>query len=89
MKYKVVAVIWKDHLRANRQELKNNIEADLVSTLTFGILVKKTKTVLVVASEVERYSERDDLTYMVIIRKTIEGIKEYGEIEIDNLRIAP
>ena len=89
MKYKVVAVIWKDHLRANRQELKSNIEGDLVSTLTFGILVKKTKNVLVVASEVERYSERDDLTYMVIIRKTVEGIMEYGEIEIDNLRIAP
>lgn len=87
-KYKLVAVIWDDHIRVNRSQLSYDIEKDLVETLTFGILVKKTKDVLVVVSEVEKYSERDDLTYMIIIRKTVRAIKEYGEIEV-NLRIAP
>jgi hypothetical protein len=87
MTYKVVAVIWNDHMRVSRGELKRT--PNMVSTLTFGIIVEKTKQYIIVASDLERYDDRDDSTYMVIYRSNIQAIKEYGEIEIDNLRIAP
>lgn len=88
MKYKVVAVIWNDHLRVDRQEIPNNPDKLIVSTITLGILVKKTKSCVVISSDIERYEERDDSTYTIILKPMIQAIKEFGEIEIENLRIA-
>ena len=87
MKYKVVAVIWNDHMRVDRQELKRT--PNMVSTLTLGIIVEKNKKHLILASDIERYDDRDDSTYIIIRRCCVEGIKVFGEIEIENLRIAP
>lgn len=87
MTYKVVAVIWNDHMRVDRQELKRT--PNMVSTLTFGVIIEKNKKHLIIASDIERYDDRDDSTYIIILRSCIEGIKVFGEIEIDNLRIAP
>jgi hypothetical protein len=86
-KYKVVAVLWEDHVRVDRQELRKNL--DVVSTMTFGVLIEKNKKYVIVASDIERYEDRDDSTYTIILRPTIQAIKEYGEIEIENLRIVP
>lgn len=74
-------------MRATRQEIKRSW--DLVATMTFGVLIEKNKKYVIVASDIERYEERDDSTYTVILRPTIQAIQEYGEIQIDNLRIAP
>lgn len=82
-----MAVLWEDHMRVNRQELKRSL--DIVLTFTFGILIEKNKKYVIVASDIERYDDRDDSTYTIILRPTIQAIKEYGDIEIDNLRIAP
>lgn len=87
MKYKIVAVLWEDHMRVNRQELKKSYEP--VATLTFGVLIQKNRKYVIVASDIERYDDRDDATYTIILRPTIQAIKEYGDIDIDNLRIAP
>lgn len=84
-KYKVVAVIWDDHVRVSREDLPIIPEEHLVSTISFGVLVKKTKETLVVVSDLERFKDHTDSTYMIIIRKTVRAIKEYGEIEIENL----
>ena len=85
--YKVVAVIWDDHMRANRMEIHNDPELLITSTITFGALIKTTKRALVILSDLERYHDRDDGSYAVILRKTIQAVKEYGDIEIDNLKV--
>lgn len=89
MTYKVVAVIWEDHRRIDREPLVSDPESLIFPTISFGVLIKKTKKLLVLVSDIERYEEADDATYTVIFRSTVTGIKEYGEIDIDNLRIAP
>lgn len=87
MTYKLVAVIWNDHMRVNRQELTKS--PNMVATLTFGALVEKNKKFIIVASDIERYGDRDDVTYFIIYRSAIEAIQEFGEIQIENLRISP
>lgn len=88
MTYKVVAVIWEDHRRADREPLPNDPEDLIFPTISVGILVKKTKRLIILASDIERYESNDDATYSVIFRSNIQGIKEFGDIQIDNLRIA-
>lgn len=89
MKYKVVAVIWEDHRRVDRSSLPVDPEDLIFPTITIGALVRKTKRLIVIASDIERYEDRDDSTYTVIFRTNVNAIKEFGEIEIDNIRITP
>lgn len=86
MNYKVVAVLWEDHMHVNRQQITRNPE--MMLTLTFGVLIEKNKKYVIVASDIERYPDRDESSYTVILRSCIASIKEYGDIEIENLRIA-
>lgn len=90
MQYKVVAVFWQDHMHVSRQQIPLDIEEVVMEpTLTVGLLVKKTKNTIVIVSDIERYKDRDEASYMVIFRPSIIAIKEYGDIEIQNLRFAP
>lgn len=89
MTYKVVAVIWEDHRKVDRAPLIDDPQELIYPTLTFGILVKKTKRHLVIVSDIERYEDRDDTTYTIIFRSTVTAVKEFGDIEVENLRIAP
>ncbi len=89
MTYKVVAVIWEDHREVTRSPIVNDPEDLILPTITVGLLLKKTKRLLVVASDIERYEEGDNASYMVIFRSNVIGMKEFGELEVDNLRIAP
>lgn len=82
-------VIWEDHTRMDRQPLKGDVENLVVTSMSTGILLKRTKKWLVIASDIERYEDRDDCTYMIILRKAVLGMQEFGEVEINNLRIAP
>lgn len=88
MKYKVVAVIWNDHIAVRRDTIPDNPESLIFPTITFGVIVKKTKRTILVVHDIERYLDKDDASYTLIFRANIEGIKEFGEIEIDNLRIS-
>ena len=89
MKYKVVAVIWEDHRKVDRFSLVDDPEQLIFPSITFGILFKKTKRLLVIVSDIEKFEDKDDATYTLIFRSTVSAIKEFGEIELDNLRIAP
>lgn len=90
MTYKVVAILWQDHYTVSREELPNDPDSALLTpTLSFGIIVKETDKTILLVSDIERYSDRDEATYLLILKSTIEGIQTYGEIVVENLRFAP
>ena len=62
-----------------------NPDDAVIPTLTVGILYKQTKKAYVVVQDIEKYNDRDDITYF-IIRKPVLSLKEYGDIELEPLR---
>jgi len=85
--YKIIAVLWMDHVHMDRSPLPRNLEQlNLKPTLTVGVQLQDTDEALIVASDLERYDDRDDISYTVILKGTIVSIKEYGIIEIDGLK---
>lgn len=88
--FKVVAVLWQDHMQVTRSSIPTDPDLALSHpTLTIGALLKKSKKSVIILSDLERYADRDEANYMIILRSDILGIKEYGVITIDNLRFAP
>lgn len=81
--YKIVTVLWDDHIAFDRTTLVNDPDEVLKPTLTIGFIYKKTKKTLTVVSDVESYTDRKDASYTVILRDTIRSIKEYGTIELE------
>ena len=86
MNRKVVAIFWDDHLYVDRDKIPRNPDEELIPVLSVGIIYKETEKVLVLVNSIETYDDRDDASYTVIVKSTIRGTKEYGEIEIENLR---
>jgi hypothetical protein len=85
--YKVVAVLWEDHVsRIGAQLPLNPDEAFEVPTLTVGILLRETEKSLLIAHDVERLEDIDNSTYTVLLKTAVVGVKEYGQIEIEGLR---
>jgi hypothetical protein len=84
--YKVAAVFWEDHQHIHRGQMVRNPDKILLPTLSVGIILKETKKTLVLVSDIERYDDRDDASYLIILRSTITAIKEYGTIKINKLR---
>lgn len=85
-KYSLVAIIWEDHTAASRTSLPKNPDEFVTLVLSIGIIVEETEKVLVLASEIERYEERDDVSYIVIIKSTIVSREVYGTIKINKPR---
>lgn len=85
-KYKIVSILWLDHARFTDSKMIPDPDEAITPTLSVGVLYKQTENTYVVVSDIERYEDRDDTTYMVIQRATIVGEKEYGEIELEKLR---
>lgn len=86
MNRKVVSVIWDDHVYIDRDKVPRNPDEILTTNLSFGIIYQETEKSLVLVNCIEAYSERDDVSYTVILKSTIQAIKEYGEINLENLR---
>jgi len=86
MNKKIVAVIWDDHVYVDRDKIPKHPDDVLTTNLSVGILYDQTDKVLVLVNSIEAYEERDDVSYTVIVKATIQGIKEYGDIEINELR---
>lgn len=85
--YSVVAVLWQDHWGATRTALPVNPEEVLLPTLTVGLLVQETETLIIVVSDIERYDDRDDVTYTAIVKKAICGkVKTFGKLKIRKIR---
>lgn len=79
-KYRIAVVIWEDHYHVNQGELPEDLD-DIKPTLTVGIVLKETEKALILAHDVEPY---EDISYSVILKHAILGIKEYGEIELNH-----
>lgn len=86
MNRKIVAVIWDDHMYVDRDRIPADPDEVLISVLSVGIVYKETDKTLVLVNSIEPYEDRDDASYTIILKATIQSIKEYGEIEIANLR---
>lgn len=85
-KYKIVAVLWDDHIYVDRDRVPHSPDDEIMTTLSIGILYQQTNKSLTLVNSIERYDDRDDASYTIILCSTIQAIKEYGEIEIENLR---
>lgn len=84
--YDIVAVIWDDHISFDRSTLVDKPNSVLTPTLTVGFLFKETKNALIVVSNLERYKERDDTNFIVILKGCVRGTKRYGKIKIKKIR---
>lgn len=84
--YKIVSVLWEDASTFSGQALPTKLKNLITPSLTIGILFKKSKRYVIIASHVEKYTDRDDADYMVILRSNILAIKEYGSIPLEELR---
>jgi len=85
-KYDVVAILWDDHVAFDRSALVKHPDTVLIPTLTVGLLFKETKNVIIVVSNIERYHDRDDANYIVILKGCVRGIKKYGKIKVRKVR---
>lgn len=84
--FPLLAVFWEDHINRMCSPIPDNPDDEIIPTLTVGILVRETEKLLVLVSTFERYEDRDDADYMIILKSTIVGRKEYGKIELDHIR---
>ena len=83
--YKVVAVLWDDHITFQRTALLKHPDEIIKPTLTIGFIYKSTKKTLTIVSDLERYLDHTDASYMIILKATIRSIKEYGTIELESI----
>lgn len=87
MGYKVVAVLWEDHIsRIGAEVPLNPDEVFDVPTLTVGILLRETDKSFLIAHDIERLEETDNSTYTVILKNAVIGKQEFGSIDIENIR---
>lgn len=87
MLYKVVAVLWEDHITKIAAEIPENPDEVFdISTLTVGILLRETDKSLLIAHDIERFSEYDNGTFSVIRKDAVINIKNYGKIKLKNIR---
>lgn len=82
--YNIVAVFWEDHIQVTRSALVDNPD-DLFTRpmLSVGILYKETPKSILLVHDIERYEDRNDSTYIAILKNTILSTKVYGTIELD------
>lgn len=86
--YDIIVVLWEDHLRRDRYPIPLDPDSLVeIPTITAGILVRETEKTLVVASDLERYEDRDDATFTVIFKNAVIGLEKYGKIQLSDLRM--
>jgi hypothetical protein len=83
--YDIAIIFWEDHYSVVSSTLPENID-DVTPTLSVGLIIEETDKALVLAHDIEKYTERDDLTYTVILKNAVVGKKVYGKIKIEEPR---
>lgn len=84
-KYYIESVIWTDHMHVDRGSLPDDPDSHVGLTISFGVVLKETDKVLILVSEIERYSVEDEYSYLLIYKSAIIGRKRYGKIELSNI----
>jgi len=85
-KYPIVAVFWEDHVHYERSPIVKPKDAIPIPTLSVGVLYSEDDRVMIIVSDIERYNDRDESTYMVILKSTIVARKDFGKIKLRALR---
>ena len=83
--YNVVSVLWNDHVEFHRSKLHKHPEKLMRPTLTIGFIFRETDDTMTLVSDLERYEDGDEATYVVIYKATIVGVTEYGKIKLANV----
>lgn len=82
-KYSVVTVLWDDHIEVSRDTVPKNPDDYIVPVLSVGLLLEETDKAIVLVSGIERYAERDDVSYLIILKACILSIKKFGNLKIN------
>ena len=83
--YKIVSVLWEDASTFTGQELPQELIDLIIPSLTIGILYKQNKRYVIIASHIERYHDRDQADYTIILRNNIIAMQEHGTITLEDL----
>lgn len=87
VEYPIVAIIWEDHVTRISSEIPKNSDELIDSpTITVGILLSETDKTYLVAHDVERYDSYDNGTYTVILKNTVVGFKNFGDLQLNEIR---
>lgn len=84
--YSIVAVLWEDHTRVERESLPDDPDKVVIPTLSVGIIMQETKKVIVLVSNIERYVDSDDCNYLIIYKGSIIGQQDYGTIKLAKMK---
>jgi hypothetical protein len=84
--YPIVAILWEDHLAISRSHIPKNADKELIPTLSIGIIYSETEKTITLVSDIERYPDRDDTTYLIILKSTVTSVQKYGSIKVKKLR---
>jgi hypothetical protein len=84
--YDIVAVLWDDHIAFERSPLIKKASKIITPTLTVGFLFKETKHSLIIVSNLEKYKDRDEANFIVVLKGGVRGIKRYGKIKLRKIR---
>jgi hypothetical protein len=85
--YEIIAVLWQDHIQVTRSVLPKNPDKIVEKpTLSIGILMKETKKSILLVSDIERYEDRDEANYLIILKSSIVSMKGYGKVNLKKIR---
>jgi hypothetical protein len=80
--YDIASILWEDHYHVSQGPLPNDPDDFVLPTLSVGIILEETDKTLLLVSDIERYEDREDVSYTIIYKATIIGRKTYGTINI-------
>ena len=81
-KYKLIGVLWNDHVTRVAQEIPDDPDSVVeLPTLTVGILLRETKSRILIAHDVELGTNTG--TYTMIYKNAVLTRKIYGKIELE------
>ena len=84
--FNVEIVLWEDHMRVEREAIPKDPDIFVSPTLSVGIIIKETKKIIVLVSNIERYPDRDDCNYLLIYKGSIISRSKYGKIKLRKLQ---
>jgi hypothetical protein len=89
--YPLVAILWEDHTQFRSEHIGSlkedrNLITLIKPSLSIGFIFKETAKMIILVSTLERYDDRDEADFIVILKGCIVSIKEYGTIALAKLK---
>lgn len=83
--YEIAVILWEDHYHSTMGPLPETID-EITPTLTVGIILEETEKALLIAHDIEKYADRDEVAYSVILKNSIVSREKFGKIPLTKLR---